>query len=241
MDPYKQLAKLIQGTQKKHKKTLLDYHKLIYDTEVWKLNKWMGYTVWKTPMDLWMLQEIIFEIKPQLIIETGTAHGGSALYMASLLELIYKDNLDIGGVISIDIDKLKISTLPKHPRIQFITANSVDPRLVNELEQNSKGFAPVLVVLDSDHSTAHVYKELVYYSDIVTRGSFLIVEDTNLGIIVRTDEAKKLGIKEKPENIGPGAAVRKFLKETDKFKVHPLCERFFVSFNPGGFLCKVKD
>jgi cephalosporin hydroxylase len=238
---YKTAHASITETFKKNKKLIDDFHRLIYKSDLtWKANKWMGHNALKTPMDLWMLQEIIFEVKPQLIIETGTAEGGTALYMAHLLDIVFKNNIKVGGVITIDLDnQVNTARLPDHERINYVTANSIDNGLISFLNKCVKGLSPVMVILDSDHSADHVYKELVVYSKYVTKGSFLIVEDTNLGTIVQREVAKKVG--QKRSAVGPMAGLKKFMKETDKFTRQVLCERFLVTFHPEGWLYKVKD
>lgn len=157
-----------------------EFHRWSYNVaptgKSWGGLKYFNLQMWKWPGDLLLYQEVVVETKPALIIETGTHAGASALFFAHLL-----DQLSYGRVVSIDI-KPWSSTLPKHPRIDYITKkSSVAPDVlvaVKRMANESDG--PVMVVLDSDHAQAHVEKELAGYAPLVTSGSYLIVEDTNV-------------------------------------------------------------
>jgi cephalosporin hydroxylase len=142
----------------------------------WGGAKYFGCKIWKLPQDLHTYQEVITEIKPALIIETGTAFGGSALYFAHLL-----DQLSHGHVVTIDIKPLQPS-YPRHSRIDYITDySSVDAGVVREVkawcQHNGE---PVMVILDSLHTKDHVLAELDIYAPLVSGGSYLVVEDTNI-------------------------------------------------------------
>jgi cephalosporin hydroxylase len=228
------LRKQIKADYVKNKKVIDAFHRLFYHCQyTWKADKWVGVPVLKSPFDLWMLQELVYEIKPQLVIETGTAFGGSALYLAHILDLVFPNNYNIGGIMSIDIDNDKCrDKLPKHPRINYITSNSTEPKLIQHLKKVTKSLKPIIVILDSLHLTDHVLKELNLYSQFVTKGSVLVVEDTNLGEIVQQDVKKKHG------RIGPMKAVEQFLKENKEFKSEILCERFHLTFHPKGWLLR---
>lgn len=204
-----------------------NFHKLYYYSSAkglgWKNNYWLGVPIQKNPMDLMIYQELIFKIKPDIIIETGTKVGGSALFFASILDLLKN-----GEVITIDIDG-KLGGLPEHDRITYLWANSVDETTINFLIPKTKD-KKVLVILDSDHHKDHVLKELEIYSKFVSIDSYLIVEDTNCsGYPV-------IGI----EGEGPLEAVQEFLSINNNFIVDRYCEKNFFSFNPCGFLVRVK-
>jgi cephalosporin hydroxylase len=183
---------------------------------------WFGYQTLKCPLDLWIYQEIIVETQPELIIECGTNAGGSALYLASICDLA-----GAGQVISIDIEAR--SDRPKHKRIQFITGSSTDPGVVATLRNKAAG-RRTLVILDSDHSKAHVLAELRAYSDMVPIGCYLIVEDTNVN-----------GHPAFP-SFGPGPmeALREFLASTDAFQVDRDRERLMMTLNPSGYLKRIR-
>ena len=203
------------------------FHRLWYeageDGGTWKDLRFLGVPTWKCPLDLWIYQELIHELAPDLIVETGTAHGGSALYLATLCEA-----LDRGEVVSVDIGHWP--DRPAHPRLTYLTASSTDPAAVEQVARRAGAAETVLVVLDSDHRRDHVLAELRAYAPLVTPGSYLIVEDTNVnGHPVF-------------EAFGPGPmeAVQDFLKERDDFEVDRSREKFFLTFNPGGWLRKLR-
>jgi cephalosporin hydroxylase len=204
-----------------------DFHRLYYERGeaggTWKDTRFLGVTTWKVPLDLWIYQELLAELRPGLIVETGTAHGGSALYLATICEA-----LGVGEVVSVDIGEWP--DRPAHPRLTYVTASSTDPRVVEELANRAERAGAVLVVLDSDHSRDHVLAELRAYAPLVTTGSYLVVEDTNVnGHPVH-------------EAFGPGPmeAVQDFLKERDDFEVDRSREKLLFTFNPGGWLRKLR-
>jgi cephalosporin hydroxylase len=195
------------------------FHRLYYDTAVWKDTYWLGVRTQKCPLDLWIYQEILQETRPDLIVETGTAHGGSALYLASVCDLLGR-----GEVVTVDIHP--IEDRPAHDRITYLTGSSTSGEIVGELERLVTDSEQVLVILDSDHSRDHVLDELRIYSRFVTPGSYLIVEDTNVN-----------GHPAMPEHgPGPMEALEAFLPETTEFQVDVAREKFFMTFNPRGFL-----
>ena len=209
----------------------------------------LGLYVLQNPADMWMMQEIISEIRPDFIIETGTFAGGSAVYLASMLKLVNNN----GKVITIDIkpdrriesfDKLEKENYHLYKTakeisdnyIEFITSNSVDPALIERLKEQTKN-KKVLVTLDSCHSYEHVLQELILYSQLVSPGSYLIVQDTLLDDqeewIERHATCPGYTIK-----AGPMPAVKEFLKENRNFKVDKSKERFLTTFHPSGYLKK---
>ena len=197
------------------------FHRLYYDSAVWKDTYWLGTRTQKCPLDLWVYQEIIRETRPDLILETGTAHGGSALYMASVCEL-----LGGGEVVTVDISP--IEGRPEHDRITYLTGSSTAGEIVAEVERHVAMHERVLVILDSDHSCNHVLDELRIYGPWVSPGSYLIVEDTNVN-----------GHPVLPEHgPGPMEALEAFLAETEDFEIDAAREKFFFTFNPRGYLRK---
>lgn len=183
---------------------------------------WFGVELLKCPLDLWMFQEIIARVRPELIIESGTYLGGSALYLANLCDL-----MGVGTVVT--IDKETRAGLPRHDRIRYMTGSSTTPEIHARIQEYVKGAESVLVILDSDHEVDHVFDELQLYGDYVTRGSYLIVEDTNIN-----------GHPTYPEfGPGPAEAVARFLEIRSDFVVDRECERFLLTFNPQGYLRKL--
>jgi cephalosporin hydroxylase len=180
---------------------------------------WLGTIVAKCPLDLWIYQEILFERRPGLIIETGTLMGGSALFLASMLDLIGD-----GRIITIDIEARP--ERPAHHRIEYRTGSSIDPEIVAGVRESVRGDERVMVILDSDHSREHVLGELRAFAPLVTPGDYLIVEDTNLN-----------GHPVKPRwGPGPMEARDEFMAENEAFEVDDSREKFFVTFNPRGYL-----
>ena len=209
----------------------------------------LGLVLMQNPADLWIMQEIITEIRPDFIIETGTFAGGSAAYYATILRQVNSK----GKVITIDIDAkprtVNINKLKKeddllynrvkeisHNYIEFITSDSVDPALIERLKEKTKN-KKVLVTLDSCHSYEHVLNELTLYSQLVSPGSYLIVQDTFLDDKQEWIEkyAKCPGWKIKG---GPLKAVHEFLGENRDFKIDKSRERFLFTFYPSGYLKK---
>jgi cephalosporin hydroxylase len=183
---------------------------------------WFGYRTIKTPMDMWAYQEIITETRPEVIVECGTAFGGSSLFFASLLDLIGR-----GQVITVDIEAQPDQ--PVHRRITRIVGSSVDAAVVDEVRRLVAG-RRTMVILDSDHHEPHVSKELRAYSGFVTRGCYLVVEDTNVnGHPVWDDYGP-----------GPMEAVEAFLPTAPEFEIDHGRERFMLTLNPGGFLKRVR-
>lgn len=201
------------------------FHRLYFDSRAstWRDTWWMGHAVLKCPLDLWVYQEILHEIRPALIIESGTAFGGSALFLASVCDM-----LGSGHILTIDLEAR--AGLPQHPRIEYVTGSSVSPETLTRVRERATGAEGVLVILDSDHALAHVAAELTAYAPFVTAGSYLIVEDTNLnGHPVEPDHGP-----------GPREAVARFLPDHPEFSPDPTREKFFLTFNPKGYLRKVR-
>ena len=181
---------------------------------------WLGVKIIKYPTDLMAYQEIISEIRPAVIIETGTHSGGSALFFAGLCDLLGR-----GRVVSIDID-----TPPavSHPRISFVTGDSTNLRTVARVGELVAGEEPVLVTLDSRHIKEHVLEEMKLYAAMTTVGSYLVVEDTKLnGHPVFTPHRPDQGE-------GPMEAVQEFLKTHKEFVVDRSREKYLLTSQPGG-------
>ena len=197
-------------------------HDVFYESDAWTKATWLGAQALKNPLDLWVYQEILHETRPELIVETGTYRGGSALFLASMCDL-----LGAGEIVSVDIEPLR-EDYPEHPRITYLGGrSSTDPDVVAEIRARAEG-RPTLVVLDSDHSQAHVEAELAAYAPIVPVGCYFIVEDSNIGQI-RKDLLP-----------GPLQAVEAFLGRTDEFVVDREREKFLITFNPSGYLRRVR-
>lgn len=211
---------------------------------------YLGVKLVQNPADMWIMQELITETRPDFIIETGTFYGGAALYFATVLE-----QANIGGkVITVDISPLveeSFEALSSSPSlhesvrrifdryIEVITANSVDPQLIQALSERVKE-KKVIVTLDSCHNYEHVLKELTLYAPLVSKGSYLIVQDTFLDD--RPDWVRKYANCPgyKPNTGGPGRAVREFLRTNSDFTVDKSREKFLLTFYPSGYLKRIR-
>lgn len=184
----------------------------------WGQTYWMGVATLKCPLDLWIYQEILHEVHPDLIIECGTYRGGSALFLAGVCDL-----LGHGKVVSIDIAPQ--ADLPLHPRLHYLTGSSVGAEILEQVTALA-GTGTVLVILDSDHSCSHVLEELRNYRQLVSPGSYLIVEDTCInGHPLLPDFGP-----------GPMEAVETFLLEAPEYSPDRSREKLYLTFNPRGFL-----
>lgn len=207
--------------------TVAAFHKMYYDLgalgKTWSSTRWLGASVLKCPMDLWAYQELLFRLKPDLVVECGTYRGGSTLFLASVCDM-----LGHGKVLSIDIEAR--SGLPVHPRIAYLHGSSISEEILQQVRKEAGSAGKVLVVLDSDHHKEHVLDELRAYSPLVSMGSYIVVEDTNVnGHPVETQHGP-----------GPMEAVREFLAGRSDFVIDPEPEQHLLSFNPQGYLRRVR-
>ena len=208
--------------------TVRDFNRIFYDgpqaAPLFKTTSWLGVNAQKCPMDTWIYQEILWEKRPELIVETGVFAGGSTLFLASMFDLI-----GAGEVLAIDITLRYVDErVPRHPRIRLVEGNSIDPAIASQVRAACRG-RRTMVILDSDHTRAHVAAELAIYAPLVTPGQYLIVEDTNInGHPVY-------------ESFGPGPheAVQEFLRHHGGWTVDRSRERLLVTFNPAGYLLRV--
>jgi cephalosporin hydroxylase len=200
---------------------------------------WMGRPIIQYPQDIVAMQEIIWEVKPDLIIETGIAHGGSLIFHASMLELLGNEGLVVG--IDIDIRAHNRVEIEKHPmfkHIRMIEGSSIDEAIVSQVRALAQGRQRVLVSLDSNHTHEHVLRELEYYSPFVTKGSYLIVFDTVI------EDMPAGSFPDRPWDIGnnPKTAVREFLKSNDRFVIdEQVSNKLLLTVAPSGYLRCVKD
>jgi len=204
------------------------FTKLYYDSyyfgKTWNTTSWLGIPVHKNPFDLWVYQEIIFKKRPDIIIEAGTARGGSAFFFATLCDLVGN-----GSVITIDT-KVKNENRPKHRRISYLLGSSTDEAVVRKIKSLIGNSEKVMVVLDSRHHKWHVLNELKIYSQIVTPGQYLVVEDSCLN-----DHPVHHGF-----GPGPMEAIDEFIAGSKNFKIDREQEKHLMTFNPKGYLLKIK-
>lgn len=247
----KQIKKEIQ---KQKKSKLLNFFTKKWMQESVKLNysyhfEWLGRPIIQYPQDIIAMQQIIWKTKPDLIIETGIARGGSLIFYASILNLISK----CGGpkrakVIGIDIDirkhnKKGIRSHPISKNIEMIEGSSIDQNIFEKIKKRTLKAKKIMVLLDSNHTEDHVFKELELYAPLVSVGSYLVVFDTLI------ENMPKNFYKNRPWSKGnnPMTAVSKYLKKIKKnkekfeFKIDEEIENsLLISVSPGGYFKRIK-
>lgn len=200
---------------------------------------WLGRPIIQFPQDIIALQELIWQVKPDLIIETGIAHGGSLILSASILELLG----GTGQVLGIDIDirehnRVEIEAHPMSKRITMIQGSSVDPDVAQKVYAFAKDRKRIFIVLDSMHTHEHVSKELELYSPLVSSGSYLVVFDTII------EDLPDDFFPDRPWGKGnnPKTAVWEFMKGNDRFVIDKDLEnKLLITVAPDGYLKCVKD
>jgi len=201
---------------------------------VWQ---WLGVPIIQMPADIVAFQEVVWSTRPQCIIETGLARGGSSILSASLLQLLGE-----GIVVAIDIDvrshnRRAVEDHPFGHRVRLVEGSSVDPDVVAEVRGYIGDASRVMVVLDSDHTHEHVLAELRAYAPLVTVGQFLIVADTIIEYLPPQER--------RPRPWGPGnnpkSALDVFLAEDARFEVDPHVNgKLLMTSSPGGYVRRVR-
>ncbi len=210
--------------------------------------EWMGRPIIQLPQDIVALQEIIWDSKPDVIIETGIAHGGSLILNASLLALLDLIDLESGKqmdkprkVIGVDIDirshnRKAINEHPMSSRIELIEGSSTETEVVDLIKEKINPNDRVMVILDSDHTEAHVLEELILYSDLVSKDCFLVVFDT----VVEFLDPNSFSDRDWGIGNNPWTATQKFLESDLRFKnVKDFEDKLQITVAPGGFLKRV--
>ena len=199
---------------------------------------WMGRPIIAFPTDMVAMQEIIWDVKPDLIIETGIAHGGSLIYYASILELLGGERKVLG--IDIDIrrhNRIEIEMNPMSKRIIMLEGSSISNNIYSKVEKIAKGHKSILVCLDSNHTHDHVLKELEFYSKLVSLNSYCVVFDTII------EDLPEGFVKDRSWDKGnnPKTAVGEFIKNNSNFVVDSkISGKLLITVAPGGFLKRVK-
>jgi len=230
-------------------------NKMVEDEEVQSLTKnwfnttyahqysynfsWMGRPIIQYPQDIMAAQEIIWKIQPDLIIETGIAHGGSIIFYSSLIELLSNN----GKVIGIDIDirahnREAIESHPMFKNIILLEGSSISKEISEQVYELSKAYKKTLVILDSNHTEEHVLRELEIYSPLVKADSYLIVYDTIVEFLPEDS------FPDRPWSVGdnPMTAVNKFIKNNDRFIIDKsIHEKLLITVAPNGYLKCTKD
>jgi cephalosporin hydroxylase len=213
---------------------------------------WLGRPIIQYPQDMVAIQELVWLVRPDLIIETGIAHGGSLLLSASLLALLDLCDATEAGtmldprksrrkVIGIDIDirAHNLDAIESHPlgnRIQMIQGSSIDPETVANVRQESQGYERVLVLLDSMHTHEHVLAELNAYAPMVSVGSYCVVFDSFV------EDMPPGFFADRPWDVGnnPKTALHQWLKDRSDFQIDPIWpNKLMVTVAPDGFLKRV--
>lgn len=199
--------------------------------------RWLGLPILQFPQDVMAIQELIWKVKPDLIIEAGIARGGSIIFSSSILELIGK-----GEVVGIDIDirKHNKKQIEKHPlfkRITMIEGSSVNKKIIKRVYEIAKNKSKILVMLDSNHTHKHVLNEMKAYTPLIKKGSYIVVMDTMI------EDLPKNFFRNRPSNTGnnPRTAIEEFLKSNKRFKIDKTIERkLLITASPNGFLKCIK-
>jgi len=197
--------------------------------------EWLGVPIIQTAEDIVLMQELIFKLQPDFIIETGIAHGGSLIYYASLLEILKK-----GTVIGIDIDIRKhnrkvIEAHPMFKRIEIIEGSSIDKKTIEKIKKIVGKKLKVIVCLDSNHTKDHVLKELELYKEFIQPGYYFVVFDMN------TSQLAEMGVCDKTYlNNGPKEAVNEFLKNNKEFEIDIEFNKLYLSTSEDGYLRRLK-
>ena len=199
---------------------LIDYYTNVLDT---RGSHWMGVRSLKNPLDAWSYQEIMYDTKPDLLLELGSAGGGSTLFFAHMFDLMGVD----GTVITVDITHEHFTA--EHPRIHAITGDTTDPAVIDEVKKLCHG-RRVMMIHDAAHSDVTVLMDLRNYADLVTPGCYLIVED-GAGDVAGPYKGRKTP--------GPWYATQTFLAETTKFRRDEIREDHVATFAPNGFLLRL--
>ncbi|MCQ0988000.1 cephalosporin hydroxylase family protein [Jiella marina] len=193
--------------------------------------RWLGVPIIQLPEDIVAMQELIWHLQPDMVVECGVAHGGSLALYAAIMELIGK-----GRVIGVDVDirphnRTAIEAHPLAHRIDLVEASSIDPATVEQVERRCEGAGTVMVVLDSNHSYAHVAEEIRLYERLVTPGSYLVVMDGAQALVADIPRGKPEWAEDNPLT-----ALREFLASTSEFEPDRHFERFGATCVPDGFL-----
>jgi len=202
---------------------------------------WMGRPIIQYPQDMIAMQELIWKVKPDLIIETGIAHGGSLIFYASLLELLAVSGIGDGKVLGVDIDirehnRKEIESHPMFKRIEMIQGSSIASDIIEQVKKIAKGKERVMVVLDSNHTHDHVLAELEAYAPLVTVGSYCVVFDTLI------EDMPDNMFSDRPWGKGdnPKTAVWKYLNTHTEFKIDvSIQQKLLITVAPDGYLQRI--
>ena len=213
--------------QRREQHIAREFHRLYYhgplgQDGLWFTTNWLGVPIQKLPFDLCILQEILCETRPELIIECGVNYGGSTWFMATVC-----DAMDSGRILAVDISLAEVRPeVRRHPRVEMVEMSSTSEEFAKLARERAAG-RRTMVILDSDHRRDHVLAELRLHAPLVSPGCYLICEDTNIN-----------GHPVYPTfGPGPHEALQQYLAESPgQWQVDQHRERLLVTFNPGGYL-----
>ncbi len=204
--------------------------------------EWLGRPIIQYPQDIVAMQELIWEVKPDLIIETGIAHGGSLIFYASMLELLVQCGvIENGEVLGVDIEirphnHQAILEHPMSKRITMLQGSSIDPAIVAQIKEKAKGKQRVMVTLDSNHTHDHVFAELQHYAELVSVGSYCVVFDT----VIEDMPDDMFGNRPWSKGNNPKTAVELFMQQNRQFEIDErVTNKLLVSVAPKGFLKRI--
>ena len=240
-EEFEQRNKKFVNSMNKNKSLLKkskDWIDNVFDYEYVYHFRWLGRPIIQFPQDMVAVQELIWKIKPDFIIESGIARGGSLIFYASILEL-----LNHGKIIGIDIDirkhnRIEIENHTLFKRIKLIEGSSIDDSVIHKIKKIIKDKKKIMILLDSHHTEQHVLEELEKYSPFVRSGSYVVVFDTII------EDMKKHHSKNRPWNHGnnPKTAVSKFLKKNKRFKIDKeIQKKLLITSCPDGYLKCIKN
>ncbi len=223
--------------------TALKRASLEWNLRAWKAKysynfSWGGLPIIQLPQDVMAIQEIIWQVRPELIIETGIARGGSLIFHASILEM-----LGGGGVLGVDIDirehnRRAIESHRLAKRINLLQGSSIDPAIIRQVHTAAQGKQRVLVILDSNHTHAHVLAEMQAYAPLVKKGGYLIVLDT----IIEDFPAEEFHDRPWRPGNSPKSALFEYLRTNDRFEIDASIDaKLQISVAPCGYLKCIKD
>ena len=204
--------------------------------------EWMGRPIIQYPQDILAMQQIIWEVKPDLIIETGIAHGGSLIFSASMLELIASCTGGDGEVLGIDIDirthnRKAIEEHPMYKRISMIQGSSISPEIIAQVKEKAKGKKRILVCLDSNHTHDHVLAELEAYAPLTTIGSYCVVMDT----VIEDMPGDMFPNRPWGPGNNPKTAVWEYLKTHPEFEINKnIDHKLLITVAPDGYLKRIR-
>jgi cephalosporin hydroxylase len=208
------------------------FHLLWYERRqrrTWRDTTWLGLSLQQCPADLWVYQELIARVRPEVFVELGIKAGGLTHYVASLFELVHGGDRSTGRVVGVDVDiTAATKTVGSHPRVDLLAGSSIDQATFRAVERTCAG-RPTMVLLDSDHTEKHVRAELELYHRLIPIDGYLIVNDTNIGGHPALDWKES----------SPWDAVHGFVADHPEFIIDRDCEKHMLTVCPDGYLRRV--